>query len=114
MTLAAMFGLSAANEAITSANLTQVDPRRVGVAIGTGMVDMPAIEAALGSFEAKKYRGVSPHFVPLILPNMIAGHVSIRYGFRGPNHCVCTACAAGAHSVGDAFRYCYQSLIFFS
>ena len=111
MTLATMFGLTAAEEAITSAKLENVDKRRIGVAIGTGMVDIEAIEAAVKSFREKKYRGVSPHFVPLILPNMIAGHVSIKYGFRGPNHCVCTACAAGAHSVGDAFRFVPSSFL---
>ncbi|CAG0918163.1 unnamed protein product [Notodromas monacha] len=106
-TLATQFGLCAAEEAIIVARLNdqRVDKRNVGVSFGTGMSDLSVIEACFDAFKVKKYRGVSPHFVPLILPNMIAGHVSMEFGFRGPNHCVCTACAAGAHSLGDAFRF---------
>lgn len=80
------------------------DKEITGVALGVGMIDLKDV---CDTNDALKlgYNKVSPFFVPRILPNMTAGHISIKYGFRGPNHAVSTACATGAHSIGDAFRF---------
>lgn len=78
---------------------------RVGVAIGSGVGCISDVGAAALLLSGDPTaRRLSPFFVPRILTNMAAGHVSIRWGLRGPNHAVATACATGAHSIGDAFR----------
>lgn len=99
--------LAAADEALSDANwkpLTEEDQCRTGVSIGTGMVDLQFICQNGRGLEDKGPRAVSPHFVPNILLNMPAGEVSIRHKLKGPNHSVSTACATGAHAIGDAMR----------
>lgn len=107
MSPATVFALIASDEALTMANWkpTELQARlRTGVAVGTGMVDLTDI---CETNEALKngYNRVSPFFVPRILPNMLAGHISMKYNFHGPNHAVSTACATGAHAIGDSFRF---------
>ncbi|KAJ2952912.1 hypothetical protein O0L34_g7278 [Tuta absoluta] len=107
MAPATCLALLATEEALKDANWvpeTDNDKEVTGVAIGMGMIDLKDV---CDTNDALKlgYNKVSPFFVPRILPNMAAGHISIKYGFRGPNHAVSTACATGAHSVGDAFRF---------
>jgi 3-oxoacyl-[acyl-carrier-protein] synthase II len=81
------------------------DINRCGVAIASGMGTMKDITDSYQLCEKDSYRKLSPYFVSKILLNMAAGEVSIRHKLRGPNHCVTTACAAGAHSIGDAYNF---------
>ncbi|XP_011156979.1 3-oxoacyl-[acyl-carrier-protein] synthase, mitochondrial isoform X1 [Solenopsis invicta] len=104
---ATAYALIASEEALTDARwkpTDEADKRDTGVSVGIGMIDL--VDVCM-TYEALKkgYSKVSPFFVPRILPNMAAGQISIKYGFRGPNHAVSTACATGAHSIGDAFRF---------
>lgn len=97
----------AAEEALTDANWhpqDAADLERTGVAIGGGIGSINDILEAAHLINKKELRRLTPFFVPRILINMAAGHVSIRHGFKGPNHAVVTACASGAHSLGDAAR----------
>lgn len=107
MSHATVLALIAADEALTMANWkpTEMPARlRTGVAVGTGMVDL--IDVCETNEALKKgYNRVSPFFVPRILPNMLAGQISMKYKFHGPNHAVSTACATGAHAIGDSFRF---------
>ncbi|KAJ3642522.1 hypothetical protein Zmor_025291 [Zophobas morio] len=104
---ATAYALLAAKEAVEDANLQNADAptkTRTGVAVGMGMVDLDDICKTNDALR-KSYKQVSPFFVPRILPNMSAGQISIKYGFQGPNHAVSTACASGAHAIGDSFRF---------
>uniref|UniRef100_A0A8B8ECA5 3-oxoacyl-[acyl-carrier-protein] synthase n=1 Tax=Crassostrea virginica TaxID=6565 RepID=A0A8B8ECA5_CRAVI len=103
-----MYALTAAEEALTDANWkpnTQEQKERTGVAVGMGMNGMKEIYTTADSLFHKGYRAVSPFFMPKILINMAAGHISLKFGFQGPNHSVSTACTTGLHAVGDAFRF---------
>ncbi|XP_053625581.1 3-oxoacyl-[acyl-carrier-protein] synthase, mitochondrial [Plodia interpunctella] len=107
MAPATCLALLATAEALSDAKWlpeAEEDRESTGVAIGMGMIDLKDV---CDTNDALKlgYNKVSPFFVPRILPNMAAGHISIKYGLRGPNHAVSTACATGAHSIGDAFRF---------
>ncbi|XP_015122032.1 3-oxoacyl-[acyl-carrier-protein] synthase, mitochondrial [Diachasma alloeum] len=104
---ATAYALLAAEEALNDADWlpeNETDKRDTGVAVGIGMIDLADV---CTTYEALKkgYSKVSPYFIPRILPNMAAGQISIKYGFRGPNHAVSTACATGAHAIGDAYRF---------
>jgi 3-oxoacyl-[acyl-carrier-protein] synthase II len=102
-----LFALGAAEEAVTDAGWKPSDEReleRTGVLIGSGIGGLPSIaENAVKLHEAGPRR-ISPYFIPGSLINEAAGVVSIKYGYRGPNHAVVTACATGAHALGDAAR----------
>ncbi|XP_059615139.1 3-oxoacyl-[acyl-carrier-protein] synthase, mitochondrial [Phlebotomus argentipes] len=107
MSPAIVYSLVAAKEALTSSQWTPTEQEaqnRTGVSVGIGMVDFVDICEANDALR-QGYNRVSPFFVPRILPNMAAGQISIKYGFRGPNHAVSTACATGAHAIGDGFRF---------
>jgi len=107
MAPATAFALIAAKEALQDAQwmpTSEEEKQKTGVAVGMGMIDLIDVCETAEAFK-KSYNKVSPFFVPRILPNMAAGQISIKYGFRGPNHAISTACATGAHSIGDAFRF---------
>lgn len=103
-----MFAVAAAEEAIKDSGWeakTEADMERTGVIIGSGIGGLHTIEStAVAIMEKQTTRRVSPFFIPACLINLASGHVSIKYGFRGPNHAVVTACATGTHAVGDAYR----------
>ncbi len=100
-------GMVAAAEAVADSGWvpeTEADRENTGVMIGSGIGGLQTIyETAIQVHEGKARR-VSPFFIPSALINLISGHVSIRYGFKGPNHSAVTACATGVHAIGDAAR----------
>ncbi len=102
-----IFGLSAAEQALADAGWKpedEVSRRRTGVLAGSGIGGLPTIEAAAITLHEKGPRRISPFFIPGSLVNLLSGNISIRYGFKGPNHAVVTACSTGAHAIGDAAR----------
>ncbi|EQC35249.1 3-oxoacyl-[acyl-carrier-protein] synthase II [Saprolegnia diclina VS20] len=102
------FAIAAANEAIKDAQWTPASDaakERAGVAIGAGIGNLQEIVETAALVQQQKYRRVSPFFVPRILINLAAGHVSMMHGLKGPNHACTTACATGSHSIGDAYRF---------
>jgi len=100
------YGIAAAVQAIEDAGLpeTPEDPTRYGVAIGSGIGGIKTIEDTYQTYVDSGPRRISPFFVPGCIINMIAGHVSIRYGYQGPNVSIVTACTTGTHNIGDAAR----------
>ncbi len=102
-----VFAIAASMQAIEDAGWTPQDEEsrnRTGVMIGSGIGGLPAISEAALALQERGVRRISPFFIPSALINLASGHVSIKYGFRGPNHAVVTACATGAHAIGDAAR----------
>ncbi|MBY6199832.1 beta-ketoacyl-ACP synthase II [Maritalea mobilis] len=102
-----LYGLAAADQAIKDAGWTPEDTdalERTGVLIGSGIGGLSSIADTSITLNEKGPRRVSPFFVPGALINLVSGQVSIRYGFKGPNHAVVTACSTGAHAIGDAAR----------
>ncbi len=101
------YGLAAAQEAIEHSGWTPKDEdslNRTGVLIGSGIGGLDEIYKSSTLMNEKGPRRLSPFFVPAALINLISGHVSIKHGYRGPNHSVVTACATGTHAIGDAAR----------
>ncbi|XP_077215758.1 3-oxoacyl-[acyl-carrier-protein] synthase, mitochondrial-like isoform X2 [Tasmannia lanceolata] len=101
------YALCSTDEALKDANWLPSElekKERTGVSIGGGIGSISDILDAARMICEKRLRRLSPFFIPRILINMAAGHVSMKYGFKGPNHAVVTACATGAHSIGDAVR----------
>ncbi|ADI27687.1 MULTISPECIES: beta-ketoacyl-ACP synthase II [unclassified Geobacillus] len=100
------FAVAAALMAVKDANLdiNESNAERVGVWIGSGIGGMETFEQQFEIFQQRGYRRVSPFFVPMMIPDMAAGQVSIILGAKGINSCTVTACATGANSIGDAFK----------
>jgi 3-oxoacyl-[acyl-carrier-protein] synthase II len=100
------FSLKAAQEAIKEAgvDLARVDPYQVGVIVGSGVGSFETIEREHKVLLEKGPRRLSPFMIPMLITNEAAGHVAIRFGLKGPNFCTVTACASGAHAIGEAYR----------
>lgn len=100
-------GLVAATEAVEDSGWkpqTEEDKCRTGVMIGSGIGGLQTIYDASITVHEGRAKRLSPFFIPSALINLVSGHVSIKYGFQGPNHSVVTACASGVHAIGDAAR----------
>ncbi|MEH0165246.1 beta-ketoacyl-ACP synthase II [Paucibacter sp. JuS9] len=104
------YGLAASIQAVqdaglpTNDQLTEEQAERIGVLVGSGIGGLPMIEETHTELVNRGPRRVSPFFVPASIINMISGHVSIRYGFQGPNLAIVTACTTGLHAIGEAGR----------
>jgi 3-oxoacyl-[acyl-carrier-protein] synthase II len=104
------YGLAAAVQAVQDAGLptgdalTEETAERIGCMIGSGIGGLPEIEATARTVVERGPRRISPFFVPASIINMISGHVSIRFGFTGPNLAIATACTTGLHCIGEAGR----------
>ena len=102
-----LYAIAAADEAVRDAGWTPEDAEsreRTGVIIGSGIGGLNTIYETSIELKERGPRKVSPFFIPSALINLASGHISIRFGFKGPNHAVVTACASGAHAIGDACR----------
>ena len=104
------FGIAAAAQAVADAGLKTGDALgeeeavRIGCVIGSGIGGLPMIEGTHTEYTSRGPRRISPFFVPASIINMTAGHVSMRYGFKGPNIAIVTACTTGLHCIGEAGR----------
>ena len=104
------YGIAAAAQAVadaglrTGAELDEEEACRIGCIIGSGIGGLPLIEATHAELTQRGPRRISPFFVPASIINMISGHVSMRFGFKGPNLAVVTACTTGLHCIGEAAR----------
>ncbi|MDH5543435.1 MAG: beta-ketoacyl-ACP synthase II [Nitrospinota bacterium] len=103
------YGIASAMMAVEDASLkigegSSISAERVGVIIGSGIGGLPAIEYYHSVVLEKGPRKISPFFIPMVINNMAAGHVSMMTGAKGPNSCVTTACSTGTHAIGDSFK----------
>ncbi|MEY2892497.1 MAG: hypothetical protein RJA98_2405 [Pseudomonadota bacterium] len=104
------YGLAASMQAVrdsglpTNEALTEEQAERIGCIVGSGIGGLPLIEETKAELTARGPRRISPFFVPASIINMISGHVSIQFGFQGPNLAIVTACTTGLHCIGEAAR----------
>ena len=104
------YGMAASMQAVRDAGLTtgaalsEDAAERIGCLVGSGIGGLPMIEQTDGDYRERGPRRISPFFVPASIINMISGHVSIQYGFTGPNMAIVTACTTGLHCIGEAGR----------
>jgi 3-oxoacyl-[acyl-carrier-protein] synthase II len=106
MDLFIQFAIAAAQMAYDDSGLKVTDENRerIGVFVGTGMGGIPALEESHKILMERGPGRISAYFIPSIITNMGSGQISMRFGMKGPNSCVCTACATGNHAIGDSFR----------
>jgi 3-oxoacyl-[acyl-carrier-protein] synthase II len=106
------YAIASARMALEDAKLVEVElGERAGVIIGVGMGGVGQVEHYTRILDERGYKRVTPFFIPMIIPNMAAGQVAILFGAKGPNLAVCTACAAGNHAIGEAYRMIKNGLI---
>ena len=106
MDLFVQYALAATREALEDSQLkiTPENCDRTGVIVGTGLGGLPTLEKYHQILLEKGPSRISPFFIPMLIANLASGQIAIRFGAKGPNTCVVTACATGAHCIGDAFR----------
>jgi len=100
------FAIAATKEALEDARLaiTPENAEQIGVIVGTGLGGLPSLERYHKILLEKGPGRISPFFIPMLIANLASGQIAIQFGPKGPNTCVVTACATGAHCIGDAFR----------
>lgn len=100
------YGLAAAIDAVTDSTIDnpELDKERIGVCIGSGIGGLTSIENTHDTLKKSGPRRISPFFIPATIINMISGNLSIKYGFKGPNSSIVTACTTGTHNIGEGFR----------
>ncbi len=100
------YGMVAGMEAMADSGLevTDENAHRMGVAVGSGIGGIGGVEAGYAAFLKGGARKISPFFVPANIANMVAGNLSIKYGMKGPNICIVSACSTGTHNIGEAMR----------
>jgi 3-oxoacyl-[acyl-carrier-protein] synthase II len=106
MDLFIQYSIAASEMAVRDADLTidQGNGNRVGVIVGTGLGGLPTIEKYHKVLMERGPGRITPFFIPMLIANLAAGHIAIRFGAKGPNTCIVTACATGAHCIGDSMR----------
>jgi 3-oxoacyl-[acyl-carrier-protein] synthase II len=106
MDLFIQYALAAAQFAMEDSGLavTEENAERVGVLVGAGLGGLPTIERYHQALQEGGYRKISPFFIPMLIVNLAPGHISIKYGAKGPNVSSVSACATGTHSIGDAYH----------
>jgi 3-oxoacyl-[acyl-carrier-protein] synthase II len=106
MDLFIQYAIAAAQIAVNDAGLdmSREDSERVGVVVGTGLGGLPTIEKYHSVLLERGPGRITPFFIPMLIANEAPGHIAIQHGFKGPNLCIVTACATGAHSIGEACR----------
>ncbi|MBP1728233.1 MAG: fabF-2 [Deltaproteobacteria bacterium] len=106
MDLFIQYALAAAHFAMEDSGLVidESNADRVGVLVGAGLGGLPSIERYHDAFHEGGYKKISPFFIPMLIINLAPGHISMKYGAKGPNLSSCSACATGTHSIGDAFH----------
>jgi 3-oxoacyl-[acyl-carrier-protein] synthase II len=106
MDLFIQYAMGAAQLAMEDSGLqiTEANAERVGVLVGAGLGGLPTIERYHSALLEGGYKKISPFFIPMLIINLAPGHISIKYGAKGPNLSSCSACATGTHSIGDAYH----------
>ncbi len=106
MDLFVQYAIAATKEALEDAqlNITPENCEQIGVIVGTGLGGLPTLEKYHKILLEKGPGRISPFFIPMLIANLASGQIAIQFGPKGPNTCVVTACATGAHCIGDAFR----------
>ncbi len=105
MDLFTIFAMAAAEQALSQAGIPgQIDPNRIGVIVGSGIGGIQALEDSHRILLERGPRRISPFFVTKLIADIAAGQIAIRYGLKGPNYCVTSACATASNSIGDAYR----------
>ncbi len=108
------YGLAAAEEAIkdSGVNLENENKERVGVVFGSGIGGFKTFQTQVGNlFEAKGPHRISPFFIPMMIPDIAAGRISIKYGLKGPNYATVSACATASHAIGDSLMLIQRGVV---